>query len=362
MAQDLAEFPLLWAQPDDFILHPDGIVIDAQNKLALNSQLSTLNYQILPWGWSPLLVCQLRDWGIDESLLPSVEQMEAYRTASSRQTAVCLLEHLQRKWPEPFDKGLLVGTSSWCTTEEEVAAAVAAYGGSAVLKAPWSSSGRGVKKLSTVNPPLSTLNPQPSTLNPQLSPWIRRTLRCQGGVEVEPLYYNKVVDFAVEYWSEGGQVRDESLSLFTTTEGGVYSGNLVASEEEKVRRLSAYISPALLAETRSQLVDLLNEAFHSGLLPAWYTGPLGIDMMICQTPLSTPSPPPQLSTLNSQLSTLNSQFSTFNLHPFIELNLRMTMGWVALQLSKTLQPHETRRFRIVQEGGRYHYELNDTLE
>ncbi len=274
------------------------------------------------WGWSPLLLRQLREAGVEASFLPTEEQVEAYRQASSRHTAVVLLQRLRTLWPEPFGDGVLVGESQWCCSPEAVSAAVASFGDEAILKAPWSGSGRGVKRV----------------LLSQLSaavPWVRRTLQRQGAVEVEPLY-NKVLDFAVEFWSEGGSVRDEGLSVFTTTPGGVYSGNLVASEEEKLRRLSEYIDVALLSDLRQHLVALLDEALHEELLPAWYTGPLGIDMMVVEDTTS----------------------GRCQLHPFLELNLRMTMGWVALQLSHRQPSHQTRLFRILQEGGRYRYVLD----
>ena len=320
MAQDLQRLPLLWAQPDDLILLHDGSLIDAQG----NSSLFTLHSSfssLLPWGWSPLLVRQLSDAGVPVSLLPTQEQMMAYRQASSRQTGVQLLSALrQRMASEP----LIIGESAWCTTEDAVWEQHRCYG-SSMLKAPWSGSGRGV-------------HPVPGAPTDKDVAWVKRIISRQGGVEIEPIYYNKVQDLALELWCEDGRVSDEGLSLFTTTAGGVYSGNLVASEDEKLRLLSAYIPLELLAEVRKQIIDLLNDALRDGLLPTWYTGPLGIDMMII---------------VNRQLLTDNCQYS---LHPLVELNLRMTMGWVALQLARELSPNETRLFRIVQERGRYRWE------
>ena len=226
MAQDLRDLPQLWAPHD-------------------SRHLSV-------WGWSPLLVTQLREKGVDEALLPSAEQMAAYRAASSRQTAVRLLARWRERFPEPFGNGALVGESKMCMTLQEVLAAVTAYGNEAMLKAPWSGSGRGV-------------HPVHGGVSDKNLAWVTRTLQRQGGVEVEPSY-NKVVDFAMEFWSENGQVRYEGLSLFTTTAGGVYSGNLVASEQEKEQRLVAYIPLEQLAEVRWQVTALLNEALNDAAI------------------------------------------------------------------------------------------------
>lgn len=275
---------------------------------------------ILPWGWSPLAVRQLQQRGVPEALLPTAAQIADYRTKASRQTAVLLLERLRKAWPAPFRSQLLTGESTWCESEADVLCAIGLFGNTAMLKAPWSGSGRGLH-------PIRNL-----PLNEKDYTWIRRTLRLQGGVEVEPLYTNKVCDFAMEFWAENGQVRYEGLSLFETTDGGVYAGNLVATETEKVSRLSRYLSPTLLDDVRSHLTQLLNEAE----LPTWYRGPLGVDMMV-------------VTSANSKHSTQNS----FSLHPLLEINLRMTMGWVALRLQRELADGETGIFKINHSEGHY---------
>ena len=328
MAADLQDLPRLWAGERDVIIarqrtaHPQplpregsvGKMTDCLVSPPLGGGGGGLS--LLPWGWSPLLVRQLREHGIAETLLPTKEQLAAYRAFSSRETAVRLLQRLRKEWPEPFGSGTLVGESKWCISENQVLCAIAEYGETAMLKAPWSGSGRGVHPVNELPLPKQTLS------------WVRRTLQTQGGVEVEPLYH-KIQDLAMEFWAENGQVRYEGLSLFETTAGGVYAGNLVATEQEKEARLAAYLSPTLLHEVRTHLISLLNEA----ALPSWYTGPLGIDMMIVK---------PQL-------------------HPFVELNLRMTMGWVALKLTSRLRDRETGVFCITQQREHYQALLNEQL-
>ncbi|MCR5820145.1 MAG: hypothetical protein K6F94_04265 [Bacteroidaceae bacterium] len=314
MASDLQRFPLRWALPGDIILLRDNTFIDTLGyNIPQYNQFSS-DVMILPWGWSPLAVQQLRDAGIPDAFLPSDSEISAYRDYSSRKTAVRLLEHLRNIWPEPFYKGELVGESIWCEEETEVQNAVSEYSFMAMLKAPWSGSGRGV-------------HPIKGRLSEKDSAWIRRTLQKQRGIEVEPLY-QKVMDLALEFWSDKGKIHYEGLSLFNTTGGGVYNGNVIASEEMKISQLSHYISPKLLSEVKEHLICVLA----SSDIPSWYCGPLGIDMMIVSK-LSEPS--------------------VFQIHPCVELNFRLTMGWVATRLVSTLRGGAVGSFSISYEGGRY---------
>ena len=81
------------------------------------------------------------------------------------------------------------------------------------------------------------------------------------------------------------------------------------------------ISSVQLHDVKERLTKLLNSAG----VPQWYNGPLGVDLMITDSAL----------------------------HPLVEINLRMTMGWVALKLIPKLQYGETATFNIVQQAGHY---------
>ena len=313
MASDLREFPRLWTANELTAIHSS----ESDGSPALWCDPSADG--ILPWGWSPLTVAQLRAAGVAEKLLPTDEELALYRNFASRQTAVRLLRKIRERWARDFDENHLVGVSTWCTTEEKVQQVCERYG-SSMLKMPWSGSGRGVRPVGA------------DGLNAKDLAWIRRTLQRQGGVEVEPKY-NKVQDCAMEFWAEGGRVRYEGLSVFETTAGGVYAGNLVATEEEKEACLARFIEPNLLQEVRQHLLMVLDEAG----LPAWYTGPLGIDMMIVEAIRSSSS----------------VDLPSYSLHPLVEINLRMTMGWVALQLQRLLLPGEARILKIHCTNGRY---------
>lgn len=286
-----------WAAPADVILHlpPDGSL------RGVAAPDWTTAERIEPWGWDRHIVGVLRRLGAPDRLLPTEEQLDAIRRLSSRQTAVRVLEqvndfllHAAGGAEAAAAKGslpnVLRAESRWCTTEAAALAAVAAFGHRAMLKQPWSCSGRGVWR-----------SDSPSSANR-----LRKTLREQGAVEVEPLY-DRVADFAMEFFAASdGSVGYEGLSLFATHAGGGYAGNVVASQAELAARLDALVAPASASAAGTPLpLDALSALLCRALaivLAGAYTGPLGVDMML------TPA----------------------GIHPCIEVNLRNTMGRVAI--------------------------------
>ena len=217
--------------------------------------------------------------------MPSEAEIAVIRDLSHRRTAVDLLRSL--------DIEGTVGESVVLETPESVALQVERWG-RAVIKAPWSSSGRGIRFVDTV-------------LDDYQSRWLRNVLTRQGSVVVEP-YYDKVKDFAMEFESDGcGAVTCLGLSLFHTA-NGAYTGNILAEEEEKRNMISRYVSVDLLDAVQKRICQSLGCVFQGR-----YQGVFGVDMMI----------------VNGKQSN-----GRFLLHPCVEINLRRTMGHVALSLSR----------------------------
>lgn len=261
MRRELWWLPQWWAKEED-------IVWNGEDRLTLEDDT-----KILPWGWSPALCHQLRQAGVQESLLPSADKLEHIRQLSHRQTAVSLLQELRDELP--LD-GHFAGHSVLCQSTEEVEEAVAQYG-EALLKSPWSSSGRGLIK----------------TDNPQWKAWAKHILKAQDSIVVEQ-YLHKVSDFALEFWLDGkGGVEYRGLSLFYTNERGAYLGNWVAPEGQKLAWLAQYIPLQYLQEIRKW--------WEARLSHFDYSGPVGIDMMLAEEGIC----------------------------PCIEVNWRWTMGLVA---------------------------------
>lgn len=297
LEKDLALLPVWWAPAEDCILldaesacPPERIGNGARAIFPHETDTGFWNSveRIEPWGWDPAVVQRLRRLGAPARLLPDGPQLRAIRQLSSRHTSVRLLQRLLR------DHRGLTGESLWCRTEAEVCQALKKYG-KTMLKAPWSGSGRGVFRVDGPNDRSSLSR-------------IRRILRLQGAVEAEP-FYERLADFALEFQSDGtGHVRYEGLSVFRTTNSRSYAGNMIGREEE----LTAALLSAAPAETGTSLERLKQELPRqlALLLGTDYRGPLGVDMMLVRTSSGATA-----------------------IHPCTEVNLRRTMGHVALQLS-----------------------------
>ena len=104
--------------------------------------------------------------------------------------------------------------------------------GNAVIKAPWSGSGRGLrftdKEISTVH------------LN-----WAKNIIAYQMVLSLEPYYNKSAKTLAMEFYLEDNKVNYCGLSIFSSLHGA-YTGSLIDSEEKKRNLLGQYIETELL--------------------------------------------------------------------------------------------------------------------
>lgn len=290
---DLGFIPALWASEGDAVLVEN--VDDARQRYehlaesvdfhrpmplwVTNTKVSSLDLDAVePWGWDLAIRSQLLRYGVEENLLPSVDEIGEIRNLSHRRHAAEVLRQLQHDG--------LTGEAFCCTNIGEIEEFMRKTP-KVVLKAPWSSSGRGVRFVC-------------GGLTPALRGWVENLLHTQGSVMLEP-FYEKTMDIAMEFCSEeAGAVTYSGLSLFATV-NGAYTGNMLAEEEEKIDVLNHYVSKETLIYVREKIIQLTSSLFQGK-----YRGPFGVDMMVCKNGL---------------------------LHPCVEINLRRTMGHVALSLS-----------------------------
>ena len=347
LRHDLSWLPALWASEGDKVLVDDcesamngyRLLLREVNRLNAKSVLtkhSERSYQTLtandstfvakpydfkdttsisPWGWNQALRFQLKNAGAPLSVLPTEEAIDIIRNLSHRKTSSTLLSSIH----DSIKDESIIGKSTECYSIDEITSLLKEHK-SIVIKAPWSSSGRGVRFID-------------NEINASTEGWLRNTLQRQGSVMVEP-HYSRIKDFAMEFTANADKTISYcGLSLFDTT-NGAYTGNLLATESRKEEIMSRFVSPSLLADIRNAICSKMES-----IIDGHYVGPFGIDMMIIGN------------------SEADCEQKHFYVNPCIEINLRRTMGHVALALTKAINPLNdndfTRIMRITFEDNQY---------
>jgi len=321
LRMNMGWLPALWANDGDVVLVDD---VEYAVKAARNSRVKTADVlflsredvrqfpfdEVRPWGWDSVIATQLLESGICNHLIPNKEDIRAIRELSHRKHTNSVLKTL-RNGIEYSTCGCSIYTTSLGEVEEQIKA-----WHSVVLKAPWSSSGRGIRYVN-------------GCMTENLIGWLRRILHQQGGVMIEP-YYNKVKDFGMEFMAhKDGTISYSGLSLFKTI-NGAYAGNILATDSEKKEILKRYLPQKLI----NTIIERIVQCFPSFIRNA-YVGAFGIDMMIVA----------------------KDDGQGFLLHPCVEINLRRTMGHVALALT----PADPAPHRLMTIEHKTNYKLKISL-
>lgn len=302
LLRNVAPLPALWADEGDAVLVPS---VEEAEAFAARCSLTLPNVrwieetengslpsevEVQPWGWNRQLRRRLIDMGLEPASLPDEDTLAQLRLLSHRQTAATLLQRMVGGQKMPgIGSTRLCGHATVCCTEDEIRRALG-LSPHAYLKMPWSGSGNGIRITA-------------EGYNTLLGSWCRRVLHTQGSVIVEP-HYDRILDFSLLYCADGfGTVRYLGLSIFKTSDSGTYIGNLVESEEHKMVILTQYLPESDINLLRDKLEhELATTIAHN------YCGTLSVDMMMCR------------------------RHGGLALHPCLEINLRNTMGCVALKL------------------------------
>lgn len=238
-----------------------------------------------PWGWSAASKSIFTNEGFPESILPDNKTLEIYRNLSHRRTTGLITEYVIPKLSfEIYPAAVEV-------SDPEILTSLIASKGNAVIKAPWSSSGRGVRFVDSAH--------IQSAVNA-----VSGTIRKQGSVLVED-FINPHFDFALLFYCDKGKAEFKGLSLFATeSSNGQYAGNIVDSQES----LGCRINSRLVSGQLEALIPILGEAITEKIACS-YTGPVGVDMLAD---------------------------NEGKMH-IVETNLRYTMGFLALGLARYVQ-------------------------
>lgn len=284
MAADLAALPAWYAPEESGVLLADERQKEWMEKecrfplpMAWETMLSPYYIKVYPWGWNPSLLRRLAEAGVSSETMLSEERMRRVRLLSSRETAVELLPCLRVEHTvgESFVLDSLEKLKSFLKKDAEL-----------LLKSPWSGSGKGLQKVR-------------GELEPSVHGWVKRIIASQGNIIVEP-FYQKEMDFAMEFRASREDVTFVGYSLFETDVRGIYKENRLLSDKAIEGRLASYVPLEVLHEVRDLCRKKLNR-----ILGGDYEGYLGVDMMICR------------------------DGDAYKLHPCVEINLRMNMGVVS---------------------------------
>lgn len=296
LARAGAALPMWYGEPGDFFLgavngawfekisNDFGLDVKPYSSAYACSELQSCN--ILPWGWSAVTRKNLLDMGFPTDVLPTIDNIDAWRNLSSRVTSADIISKIITDFD---DLGIKDQESSLPFTAVSLSDALShiARIGTAMIKLPWSGSGRG-QQVSDRTTPLE--------LERRLSGMIKR----QGGVEITP-YYHKKLDFAM-LWENG---RFVGYSLFETDTHGGWTHNILMPDTAIEDRINATLQrPFDFDNLKMHLTRLLNTtAAEYG-----YHGPVGFDFIVAE-----------------------KQGITFVVP--IEINWRRTMGHVAHRLA-----------------------------
>lgn len=255
-----------------------------------------------PWGWSRDARSQFASAGVAPMQLPDDATLDNLRRLSGRQMTVHVMERLHEMLDIPLPPVPVLAT-----TADELVGHVASRPMGCFVKAPWSSSGRGV--IDT-----TLLSPQ------ELRRRVEGTIRRQGCMTCEDRL-DKAQDFAMLFYSDGKRVAYRGLSYFFTERATAYAGNLMLPDAEIMQRLN--VTERELSAISDALTVILSDMLHDA-----YTGYLGVDML-----------------------TYRDDNGSQRIAPCIEINLRMTMGVVAmLWRDRHLSPNARAILRVSRQS------------
>lgn len=267
------------------------IDVGSLRPIALN-RLQCRHSDYRPWGWDLALRRRLLNACVDARDLPPRAAVLKLQELSHRRTAAEINRLLADMLPGMKFPPAAVEVASVDEIRRFNAMHPQCY-----IKAPRSGSGKGVYRVLDAD-------------CRSFVTWAQGIINRQGSIMCEvPL--RKVLDFAMEFECNGGRARFAGYSVFSNDSHCSYDSGIVALQETLGRIISSRLqNPNLLPAIQASLCDILTR-----IVATHYNGPLGIDMMVYD------------------------DRGTMRIAPCVEMNLRMTMGAVAIPLADRLLAH-----------------------
>lgn len=323
MREELALLPVWYAAPHDFVWVKEPVPIDSFTALpsdfpALATQvnpheLTTSSFPLMeacPWGLSPQSIHAFEEVQQTCEKIHIPTWKEAYTTLINRKTAAICLDKIREQLPGVS----LPTTPTFCSSMSEVQLYMKHHLPPFMFKMLYSSSGRGL--LWIEDPELQEKDAE----------WVTGAIRKQENISIEQ-GLEKKLDFAMEFYiKESGETSFEGLSLFETAGKRFYSGNRLEPQEKMQKKITEWIGEESYREVQTVVSRVLKEVY-GGI----YTGYLGVDMMV-----------------------YTNERGEVTIHPCVEINMRYTMGMVALRIFERFVASEaTGYFQITHEKEAY---------
>ncbi len=340
MESELALLPLYFARPTDYIL--------VENKPAekFSFRISKLDIQcpcfiakkevndypgetdkidrLLPWGWSPaehkLLAPLKSHCSATFRTSPVFNWKPEHRDLYSKKFALQILREVLSE----IDAVNVIKpelTARVCTSKTEIEELLKIWG-NVMIKAPWSSSGRGLQPITK------------TPVHPKVWEKINGIITDQGYVMAEPLL-NKAFDLAFQFEIKKGKIKYLGLSNFITDKKGQYQGNFLNGLPSDLPfQLTEFI--ASIPET---ILPSLINILENSALAKLYEGNFGVDTLI-----------------------FRDKNQHLKINPCLEINVRQNMGLLSLHLEKLIYNEIKGIYRTYYDSRKSFFEFAREME
>ena len=341
MESDLETLPMFFAKQEDFVLVnklPSQKFIESLKQLQITTPnfITNKKYQsnfdfinikknrLLPWGWSPAMHKRLSllktSCSKDFKKSPICNWKPEYRDLYSKKFAIGILKTLISEYP---NKSFITQNSiaEICTTQKDFETVIQRWG-KIMVKAPWSSSGRGLQPI---------LKP---TIHQKLWAKLLGIVNNQGYAIVEP-YLNKILDLAFIFELKRGKVIFCGTSNFITNNKGQYIGNNLNGLPNKIDKEVLDFSKKIPQKVIKPLIQVIENSD----LVLYYEGYFGVDTLIYKDK-------------NGHLK----------INPCLEINVRQNMGLLSLQLEKLIHSEKKGTYNTFYKPGTKFLQFKNEME
>jgi len=338
MEHDLATLPVFFSQPGDLIiipqkpsteylhiLHEVGISNREFVTMDMLEKLPPENInRLCPWGWSPAVHKRLNflkdNCSENFKNSPVFNWETERRNLYSKKFAREILHQLVEKYPSEhfITKDEL---TEICTSKEEFEILLEKWD-KLMVKAPWSSSGRGLQPITK------------TPVHPKVWEKLLGIVNDQGYAIAEPLL-NKQLDLAYQFKLEKGRVSFVGTSNFTADSKGQYMGN-------SLNGLPDDLNPELkefVQKIPSLVIDPLIKLLENSDLAKSFEGFFGVDTLI-----------------------FRDKQGQLKINPCLEINVRYNMGLLSVHFGKLIFNNKKGLFRTYYKPGSSFYNFKKEME